>query len=123
MFDSYTLKKLIQEHGHDVTLTHVVTGTYDIATGSMGATETPYTVRAYPYQYKLERLRSDSVQPSMLVYVISPTPEEDIVEVLNSYVETSGSFKITDGATYSVSEVDSIKSSSDAMCYKFVVVK
>ena len=47
MFDPYTLRKLITEHGVTVTLRKKSTGAYNTTTGKVTQTNTDYTVQVY----------------------------------------------------------------------------
>ena len=62
MFDSYSLRQLIQEHGQTCSLLINSNGAYNSDTGSVTTTTATYTVRAYFYDYEPNMVDGSSIQ-------------------------------------------------------------
>ena len=61
-FRSADIKYLIQDHGKEVTYSHVGSvGSYVPGTGLTGGSTTDYTVVVYNYNYRLEEVDGDSI--------------------------------------------------------------
>ena len=138
MFDPFTLRELIKEHGSTITVTKVTKGTYNVTTGKLDGTEEfNFTVKAYPYNDKKHMLGTDLVTRSWSWFVFSPdTLDVLVTQDLDFFISQTGNYigvesagsvvdtqyKLTDqGYTYSVDEVKQIRSNGSTMCYMMLV--
>jgi len=62
MFRSIDIRRLIEEHGKNRTFNSISSvGSYVPGTGVSGGTSTSYTVKIYPYNYRVEDIDGDSI--------------------------------------------------------------
>jgi hypothetical protein len=112
-FDPFTLRQLIKEHGISATLRKRSESAYDNNTGTVTATNTDYTVKAYYYEFTPDMLDGQSVvrgdkRVVLDIYLTngSATPKPDTTDQIIGY-----------GKTSDIIDVSEIKSSSNVMCY------
>lgn len=111
MFDPSTIKFLVNEHGHNVTLRRITNGSYDVATGVLSTTTTDFVVKAYPHENTNKELQWDNYIAGDKVYAICTLPAS-----LTTPINTG--YQIVDGTTIlSVNSVKEIKSNNTVMVY------
>jgi len=108
MFDPYSLRQLILEHGVLVTVKRYTNGTYDPDTGTIGQTTTNQNVHAFFFNNDPSIVEFDTSAKGEKRVVISdklhdghPTPDlkaGDIISGFGSDVVVTRSSKITSGS-------------------------
>jgi hypothetical protein len=119
MFDNYSLRMLINEHGVSTTMTKYTRSAYNAATGTTGTlvTET-INVKAYFYEADTDRIRSDSIRDDRRHVAVSPNNPVD-------FDDGDGTeYKITsNGRQLSVMLSSVITSANQPMVYLLKVVE
>lgn len=124
MFDPFTLRTLIEEHGSVVTLRKRVNIVYDTASGSLVQGETDYQVKAYFFNndpsmlpFNQANARYDNIAASEKRVVVSDkltdgssTPAIDVSDQI-----------IGDGVTANVTKTTKITSAGSSMCQMLYV--
>ena len=114
MFDSFTLRQMIKEHGQPVTLRKSNEGAYNPTTGKLETTTfTDYLVKAYFFDFELEAvdgqsiLRSDRrvVLPAFLLNG-NTTPPPNATDKIAGVEDT-----------VDIISVEKITSAGQIMCY------
>lgn len=110
-FRSYDLLKLVQDHGHEVTLRKTSTaGSYNPSTGSVdGSASTTYTVDAYFFNFSVGLPVGDEVRAGS---------SRCVIPALGLTVEPDDNDKVISlGKTYNIVSVKTIFASGTAVCY------
>jgi hypothetical protein len=113
MFDNFTLRQLLNEHGHNITLTKNSRSGYNVTTGSVTVTGTNYVVKGYPFDFQAEMVDGKSILHtdkrmalSTLLTNGGATPEPSINDEISHL-----------GYTLTVLNVQKITSGGLTMCY------
>lgn len=111
-FDPTNLNHMIATHGVTFTLSSITEGTYNPATGSVTNSSTSYTVKGYPYNYRLREGETNNVEygDRRIVLSIYDTAGDAIAE------PKVGDTLSGIGDVVSITRVDKIISVT-AMCY------
>jgi hypothetical protein len=114
MFDSYTLRLMLKEHGQVATLRKVLEGTYNATTGSLGtATNTDYTVKAYFFDFE-----SDAVNGQSILLTDRRVVLPNLLLNGNSVPEPNATDKIIiSGDSVDIIRVEKILSAGIVQCY------
>jgi hypothetical protein len=114
MFDSYTLKLMVKEHGQPVTLRKTNEGSFNPLTGKLVTTTyTDYSVKAYFFDFESEAIDGQSILRSDRRVVI-PT----ILLNGNATPSPNATDKIVGvDDTVDIISVERITSAGAVMCY------
>ncbi len=117
MFDPYTLRTLINEHGTTVTLRKRSNGAYDPASGSVVQSNTDYSVKAYFFNADMSIAEFKTVMTGERRVVVSDklnngntTPDIDATDQIIGF-----------GDTVNVTRASKITSDGVAMCHLLYV--
>ena len=112
MFQPSSLNVLLNQHGKDITLNSISIGTYNPITGLSNAS-TPYTVKAYFFDYRDNMIDGDSIQKGDRRVAIKPFDIKNVAippPKANDTI-TSG------GKNLNIVRSDIIESAGITMCY------
>lgn len=119
MFDNYSLRMLIVEHGVSTTLTKYTRTTYDAATGVMGGLATEVTTaKAYFYQADVDKIGGDSIRDDRRHVAVAPNNPVDFDEVDGTEYKIA-----SNGRQLSVVLSSVISSANQPMVYLLKVVE
>lgn len=111
-FSTFTLNKMINDHGVVYTLRTRVAGAYNVTTGAVTNTNTDYSVKGYEYNNTVEGLSKDSLQSGIKRVCLSA-----VTTAGAAYPKPTTNDQLIFGKTVDIVVVKEIKSGSAVMCY------